>query len=169
VSESITAILDPSQEMDRLVATAIVLNPVSNVHDLLERLTLPKAIELAFLVVKEKGVDHVYERPVEGEACYNWHSAPDGNGPGAPGCIVGHILYRFGVRKEDLSGAYVTAPAFNFRHLLVSDRVGVFLTALQWRQDAGDTWGQALTGALKDILGLKDANPGVQDVGSNGA
>jgi len=164
VSESITAILDPSQEMDRLVATAIVLNPVSDVHDLLERLTLPKAIELAFLVVKEKGVDHVYSPPNAGGSCFNWHIQTD-----EPGCIVGHILYRFGVPKENLNGAYITAPAFNFSYLFASPKVNAFLTGLQWRQDDRDTWGQALTGALKDILGIKDANPGVQDVGSNGA
>lgn len=111
-------------------------------------LTLARAKELAQEVVNEFGEDYVYPEshkrqfPNQDQAtCVYVHE-------GKPSCLVGQILHRHGVSLEELAlreniGGFSVTEATTE----TEDYVSSFMSNMQWRQDEGWTWGEALAEA----------------------
>lgn len=111
----------------------------------MESLTMARAAELATEIVEEFGKDYLY--PVENKrnfpdqiqsACVYVHDEK-------PSCLVGQILHRHGVSLLELSmwenkGAYTVS----YHTANAEDGAQSYLSALQQKQDAGATWGEAL-------------------------
>lgn len=86
---------------------------------------------------------------------------------GSPSCIIGHVLARHGVTRADLDTVqYQPSPEGMLRYdginadatvkvlveagvLDVDDEAGILLSIAQVAQDAGNTWGKAVEGALR--------------------
>lgn len=97
--------------------------------------------------VRDKGYNHVYQRP-DGGYCYNvWE--------GEPHCIVGHVLVRLGVPVEwfekdnrniddvgDVCKNLFLQGLFEFE-----EEARDLLGDAQVFQDSGDTWGVSVTRA----------------------
>lgn len=97
--------------------------------------------------------DHVYCRPEHmstRHACLYVHTSE--NGDRVPGCVVGHALERVGIplvwmaQYEGSSAVGITAGL----GIQVDAATGVFLNDVQMGQDAGQSWGEALTQAEED-------------------
>jgi hypothetical protein len=103
----------------------------------------PTALRLLREVVGERP-DHVYMPPGgEGTACRYVHR-------GKPSCLVGHVLARHGFTAEQLAAlddivSALLLPQY-FPGLVTEDAAQILLYA-QGMQDAGHTWGEALTAA----------------------
>jgi hypothetical protein len=128
----------------------------------MSEITYDKALSTIREIVSEFGEDYVYERVASG--CRYVSN-------GAPSCIVGHALIRWGV-NPDLVNSWDTDQALvevngemTFRpdgkyasqfawdalrglrrdgHLEITDEAVAFLDAVQWEQDHGTPWGEAL-------------------------
>lgn len=92
-------------------------------------------------IVAEKGEDYVYRRPSEAHGARYVHvSLPE------PGCLIGHILHRFGVPLISL----LEQEHLSVDRLLTSLRICADSRIVQWLlraqglQDAGVQWGTAL-------------------------
>lgn len=116
----------------------------------MEALTLDRAKELAEEVVTEFGKGYIYpeshKKHFPGNqvaSCMYVHDEK-------PSCLVGQILHRHGVSLEILK-TYENIGAYRVTGEVTStedpDVLG-FLSALQSRQDDGNSWGSALEGAL---------------------
>jgi hypothetical protein len=118
-----------------------------------EFLTYDRALALLREVIAEKGEDYVYPK-LEPEAAGDrgavmecFYVRDD-----APSCIVGHVLHRAGVSLDDLRavegwtpGDVEQAPPFT----LWADEMALeLLYEVQNEQDAGRSWGEALTNTL---------------------
>lgn len=155
---------DVDDRMDELISLAETVVARNWTPEVDEKLSLVGAIKSALHLVQEKGYGYVYQRPqIEAAlggmipgACMNWHIQED-----VPGCVVGHILFRFGVHKMELQGQN-SAPAEDFATHYASDHVAFFLRALQERQDRGVSWGEALLQTLNDV-GSNGAFRGAHD------
>lgn len=97
-------------------------------------------------IVAEVGEDFVYRR---GLGVYV--------DQGSPSCIVGHYLASVGVPLDRLSKADTAAPGGTSEAVLrllgklreegvltADSGAALILSAVQWRQDEGCTWGEAL-------------------------
>ncbi len=131
-----------------------------------EKLTYEKAVELAKKAVEAKGADYVYhtpegERAVEATRENDWYSPDCVNfdvDSDCPSCIVGHILFDFGVPKDELI-EFNEEGSHEFVEWYASRQVDVFLEALQRKQDAGLPWGQALEEAIAESEEWAVENP----------
>lgn len=112
-------------------------------------LTLARAKEIATEVVEEFGENYVY--PKEHKVKF-----PDSSEPtcvyvheGKPSCMVGQILHRHGVSLEELA-SYENRGAYSVAWLTTTcgEYAPSFLSAIQRRQDRGQSWGVALEQAL---------------------
>lgn len=88
--------------------------------------------------------EYVYSRP-NGACLYR-------DERGAPDCLIGHVLYRWGVLDEEEGNP--TARAL-LSDLGASELVAVVANSMQIAQDRGDAWGEALEAghALARALG----------------
>lgn len=118
------------------------------------RTTLPQVYSLAKQIVAEYGPEHTYCRPKEIPHCAYFH--PTTWGGWEPGCIVGQILARLGLTRDQLGDGTSIYKDLNGHSvgILVSSgliycdfRTLQFLAVLQGNQDNGHTWGEALTKA----------------------
>jgi hypothetical protein len=112
-------------------------------------------------IVDDKGADYVYEGAYH-DNCMYWDYDED-----APSCIVGHYFYYQGWIK-DSNDAYrienniATIPINTFEHtenVEFSQATKAMLLAVQQRQDAGWTWGNALA------FGLEVAHYAIDELG----
>lgn len=72
---------------------------------------------------------------------------PDHPDRGAPSCIVGHVLHRWGVTLNDVEG--MNSDGVHGIGLLFADaKAEQLLMRAQTLQDLGDTWGDALYEAI---------------------
>lgn len=128
-------------------------------------LTLERTKELLAEAVAERGEDYVYSTP-EGKIptpdgsvmCYYVH-AWDASGPlpePVAGCIAGYVLHKAGVPLDTLR-ALERQPADRVLGFLERDdvaraepRVRMLLRTIQQRQDAGQSWGQAVANTLAE-------------------
>lgn len=118
-----------------------------------------EALAHAEAVVVERGADFVYNPDGAGTCSYVPQSHPlfpsvDGVAEGAEvtGCLVGEIL-----KRADLLDDYVAGATDSITTLVTRNKVNVeggahgktrlFLSSLQTRQDAGQSWGDALKAA----------------------
>lgn len=117
--------------------------------------TVEETLETLRAVVSEKGPDYVYHAK-------DGHPFPDdvpikcmyAHGD-VPGCIVGHVLHRWGVPLEafqsvegiSASAAVANFFPYNFMTLDQVNAVSRVLGSAQRQQDNGRTWGEALTAA----------------------
>jgi hypothetical protein len=107
-----------------------------------------QVLSLVKEIVAEEGEDFVYIRPVGG-FCKYVHLNSDGFYE--PGCIVGHFFSRAGIPLEYLEGwegksAGDLASRMEREEMLtVSSKAQNFLDGIQERQDAGESWGKAVT------------------------
>lgn len=128
----------------------------------MSEITYDKALSTIREIVSEFGEDYVYERVNDG--CRYVSN-------GVPSCIVGHALVRWGVdpdlinswdadqRPMEVNGEMTYKQdgiyAANFAwdalrglrqdgHLEITDEAIVFLDAVQWEQDHGTPWGEAM-------------------------
>jgi hypothetical protein len=120
-------------------------------------ITKESAIEALKAAVDEKGEDYVYVN-AEGQSptsledsvqCsyVHWNFA----GGYTTGCIVGNALHRHGVLLRDfLKAEYRSADELEdyVPNLVFEEGVGRILQAAQAKQDAGKTWGTALSAAV---------------------
>lgn len=116
-----------------------------------DRLTLERGIELAKEVVGERP-EFVYERERVGDVLLGCTYVRDGQ----PSCLVGCVMYRAGVPIEELEGiegesAYGLldflidyAPENQIEKRLLEK----FLVDIQYKQDSGSPWGEALEYAM---------------------
>jgi len=122
------------------------------------------AIALLEAQVNALGADYVYPPSVSGTGtCRYFDQAaeecdPDGRPLLKAGCIVGHVLIALGF-EPDVAGYSGDPIEDNNASGLVDDGtimapaiVGHILTAAQTAQDAGQTWGDALTTARQARL-----------------
>lgn len=131
----------------------------------MKTLTAKKALSLLAEVVADFGGGHVYEkicRPGASLAgCYNWDTVNN-----CPSCLVGHVMYRWGVPGEFLSmhlgasaqelSADINA-SYHLEFQVEHDAMAVLAEA-QGIQDAQKTWGSALAGAVKAYACLEDVD-----------
>ena len=117
----------------------------------MERIDARRALEMLIDVVDQYGEDTVYEKvpltqgnqviEVGGTGCrYQYQRQPS--------CIVGHVLHRAGVPMDvlenlDMSGS----PAGSIYGTVKDPDARTVLDAAQIKQDAGETWGDALRAA----------------------
>lgn len=128
----------------------------------MELINLDQAIGLAEQVVQERGADYIYINPdgessADGADCRNWDCDAD-----QPSCVVGWILYRAGVPKEELIRAN-DEDVYVFKNYLEDGDDGktfVFLSHLQNCQDMGETWGDSLEKS-RQIVQLRQMRVGV--------
>lgn len=59
---------------------------------------------------------------------------------GAPDCLIGHVLYRWGALEQVSEGGAL----YQLRALGASKAVATVAGAIQAMQDTGSTWGEAL-------------------------
>lgn len=120
-------------------------------------LTYDRAVQLLNDAVKEKGHDYVY--PSRGECVY----IKDGK----PSCIVGHVLVAAGLPVIAFGGCSgeMRHNSAGIRHLskvleLDMDHDTVeLLREVQWSQDNGTPWGQAVAQELaerEDVWGRSE-------------
>lgn len=86
----------------------------------------------------------------ENPRCFYVHTDESGN-PQAAGCLVGQALHALGFSLDALS-QHEERTAENAAKGLgipLTDRQADWLNAVQWTQDAGETWGTALMEAGK--------------------
>lgn len=98
--------------------------------------------------------DFVYTPPVplvDGSAdpdagmCRYVHT--DGQGNDSCGCVIGHVLHKLGVPLAEMAkreGAPASSQLRRFFGFEINSSVANFADELQYRQDAGITWGKAL-------------------------
>lgn len=111
-------------------------------------LTLDRAKELAQEVVTEFGADYKY--PIEHKrddglklSCVYVHD-------GKPSCLVGQILYRHGVSLESLAQyEFSGAGVMTYQVTEAENDAVAFLDVMQYYQDSGQTWGNALEAGLE--------------------
>lgn len=111
----------------------------------------PKALELLWFAVAERGADYVYEQP-EGSAVCSYVSEDKSE----PGCGVGLALHKDGVPidvlvEADVPGDISIAARETLRPCgvdLSENAVRIF-GAFQREQDDRNTWGLALREAFK--------------------
>ena len=113
-----------------------------------------KTIELLGKAVEERGEDYTYPEdwkiyldPDEqsGQCMY---VQPDMAGPA---CIVGHVLYAYGLSLEELETIESrTALAAGLEFGVDSASVNLLMTA-QRAQDSGQTWGEAFDLAKQEL------------------
>jgi hypothetical protein len=109
------------------------------------RLTAHEAEAQLELIVRQKGEDYKYPHK---EKCVYYE--PDG----APSCILGHLLHKHGVTRDDLTQHRVNnsaAAGSLFAGSIIAptdpkeaDALRALLSEAQSYQDAGNPWGQAL-------------------------
>lgn len=132
---------------------------MTETEEVQHKLDIVTAVRLAVAAVKKRGAGYVYanvDRPFNGfdsEACYNWHQSTS-----SPGCIVGQILYDFGLDKDRLIENQ-GSPAIDFSYVYDNhnnDSTSYFLSEIQRQQDKGIPWGPAVAKGLGKInyLGL---------------
>ena len=120
------------------------------------RFTIDDVMAAMQAVVAEKGEDYVY--PHAGPGGMDCVYAEDG----MPSCIVGHVIYRLDpkefakvVELENRSGS---APATSLQDEgyiskgMFDDETEQFLYHAQSQQDAGKTWGEALSRAYFAVM-----------------
>lgn len=126
---------------------------------------VPEVLVALEAAVAERGADYVYD----------YGSTPSGNcvyvgSDGTPSCIVGVALSKLGVSVETLKAEGQTGAAggrtpFNaiaigsrsdLAALLTPAAVNV-LAAAQFRQDSGESWGEALNAARRAAGGASYA------------
>lgn len=87
--------------------------------------------------------DYVYdEKTTEdgvGERCRNWNTEGD-----KPSCLIGHILYDWGVPKEELIEKNFRG-IYEFSEYVQNSNVVRFLAEVQAAQDEGKTWAEAVS------------------------
>jgi len=113
----------------------------------METLTLVRAKEIAAQVVAEFGADYIYPEKQKAEDSLGFRTCVYVH-DGKPSCLVAQILVRHGVPVEQLM-LWEDKSAYGVVHEVTKCEVTVpsFLSALQRRQDRGQTWGQALKNA----------------------
>lgn len=116
------------------------------------KVTEAQVIETLRAVVAERP-DHVYNAPDHmrsednGNECFYVHVDANGESPEA-GCVVGVVLDRLGVPLDQLegweaTGADTVAPMV----LETTSDIVALLGHVQYRQDHGKTWSEALAEA----------------------
>ena len=137
------------------------------------------AIAAVEKIVGEVGHEYTYQRPVTSHvACRYWHpSAPNLNAAtveeieaGAPGCIVGRVLHEVGmaplaINSLDGRGAIGTCHSRIEEHgLRLTPAAAQFLQQVQFKQDSGNTWAEAVAYG-KGYMDALDQNqvPGVDE------
>lgn len=121
-------------------------------------LTLERAKELLAVIVAEYGEDYAYEKPWPHTTCRYVHISADGEL--TPGCIVGVLLHKFGFELERLHRVLLN-PVFPYFHDLkimepeftFEPQVRELLQDVQFRQDAGVAWSQAVREAIEEVEG----------------
>lgn len=110
---------------------------------------ITQTLDLLREAVRGRGEDFVYPDKWRLE-CGPEHF---GKGPclyftddGEPACIVGFVLSKLGVKQSDLRGSIFSADVVNeWQDKVHFDTEAVHvLRVVQIRQDAGDTWGEAV-------------------------
>lgn len=102
--------------------------------------------------VAARGEDYVYEQPIADWCVYTYD--------GKPSCIVGHVLDAAGIPLEELErgdagywGAGRLVENLENKGLLETDYgTRQALIGAQWRQDDGDTWGEAVNSVTRLYL-----------------
>lgn len=129
-------------------------------------LTLERTKELLAEAVAERGEAYVYTLPGGaqptlngGESCFYVHT-PDMDASiteSVPGCIAGYVLHKAGVPLEALRGCEAS-PADAVVSFLVAERelaasadVAYLLRDVQYKQDRGRPWGEAVREALASL------------------
>lgn len=118
-------------------------------------LDVPRALELLEEVVNEKGPDFVYKVDAPpgvtvGACTYVHYVGPERSR--APGCLVGHVLFKAGVDLYDMEelDRYGAVGACAHRGALQIDAGALtVLAAAQGLQDREQSWGAALDGARR--------------------
>lgn len=115
-------------------------------------LTLELANQILDEIVAEFGPDYVYRNPAFGTPGYQGPRCAYVHGD-QPGCIVGHVLYRFGVPLAQLanhegdSALDVVAAVQGAS----KGRAGWLLDWVQTNQDGGLPWGDAVARARGQV------------------
>lgn len=100
-------------------------------------------------VVAEKGADYTYDLYADGNegTCVYVKD-------GKPSCLVAQVMVRLGYDVETLAAIEGTTPlSGRFREAFpgVTTPVAEALSAAQWRQDDGYTWGEALAAYKQEL------------------
>jgi hypothetical protein len=117
-----------------------------------ETIDRDRAVELLRQQVEKVGADHVYGSRV----CVYF------NDDGCPSCIVGHVLADLGVQlgqvHELASGADmgngIAINAVRVEGVEMTEGARTVFAVAQRLQDNGETWGDALEGAVLRAAGL---------------
>lgn len=97
-------------------------------------------------VIRDQGRwDYVYKKGPGGECRYR-------DGRGAPDCLIGHVLYRWGVLDLVEEGGAGLSLSF----LGATDAVAHTAQMIQNEQDNGKTWGDALAVGYYHAAVLED-------------
>lgn len=123
-------------------------------------MTRVEVLEIMTQVVAERGEDFVYEKV--GGQCLNWHGR-------CPSCLIGHVMYRWGMSKgflEHWGAAGVATLVWHYvdEHpgVTIEDGVTKLLGAAQAAQDDRRTWGYALD-AAREVSAAFSAIQAVSD------
>lgn len=114
-------------------------------------LTYDKVRQLTDEAVAARGADYRYKKPPTRDICLYVHRDADGNK--TPGCLVGDVLVRAGVPIDVLDDDSL-GPVGSLLYTLPDGMVEIdedahdFLSDAQFKQDFGETWGDAVTYAL---------------------
>lgn len=130
----------------------------------MKTLTLAEARALLAEIVEGKGAEYVYERPDNGNfgpACVYAERGEDGKA--TPSCLVGHLFMKILPEHAEafvydngteIPGSFSTRSASDVlerlaeSEILASDnKVRAYLDLVQYRQDYGLSWGEALAEA----------------------
>lgn len=134
---------------------------------------LADAIKAVDAIVAQVGHEYTYPRPRRSDvSCRYWHpSSPDMNAAtseeieaGAPGCIVGRVLHEAGmlalaINSLDGKGAIATCYRRTEDHgIRLTPAAVQFLQQVQFKQDAGKTWAEAVQYATGYMFALESSD-----------
>lgn len=122
-------------------------------------ITYQDALAALRAAVEEKGADYVYEKVGTGAVQCVYRTEDN-----QPSCIVGNVLVRLGVPVEDLpppTGIQRNAKALlgrspgqrnaMLRGVAATVSAAALLAVVQWRQDEGESWGEAVELAVLHV------------------
>lgn len=105
------------------------------VNDALAGKTVDDLLATAEAVIRDQNRwEYVYPGALQSDACVYRDSR------GAPSCLIGHVLYRWGVLDQVRETAAVVALGL----LGANDELAFVAQDIQDAQDEGQTWGESL-------------------------
>lgn len=117
------------------------------------KLNYDEAISLLQRAIEEKGADYIYPLAATVEArrlgqvgkCKNYLD------DGTPSCIVGHVFHYMGIHPEmygQTDDAWAVAFDLGFE---LDERTLTLLRRVQYSQDDGAPWGEAVSNAVSTV------------------